>query len=152
MQNQFIGGKQSRGLARKVTAMGTVGEMGQLMTVYEKNWTCADCSQENYASVPKCFRCKRKKPEGLDNFVSNPALDVVRSGGEIEWAETIDPTTYQVYYYNKRTNETQWERPVELGPAPTATGDSIIYNIIDIKCPFQLSLFIVLMGRLVWPR
>ena len=40
----------SQGLNRKVTAVGTVGEMGQLMTVYENNWFCPDCSQENYAS------------------------------------------------------------------------------------------------------
>ena len=37
-------------LARKVTAMGTAGEFGQLFTVYEKNWHCPDCNQENYAS------------------------------------------------------------------------------------------------------
>ena len=29
-----------KGLARKVTAMGTVGEANQLFTVYEKNWHC----------------------------------------------------------------------------------------------------------------
>ena len=109
-------------MTRKVTAVGTVGAMGQLMTVYEKNWTCPDCKKENYASVPKCFRCKKKKPAGLDNFVSNPALDAVRSGVEIEWAETIDPTSYQVYYYNKKTGATQWDRPAELGAAPMATG------------------------------
>ena len=72
----------------------------------------------------KCFRCKRKKPHHLaeENMVSNPAVEALREGREIDWAETIDPTTFQVYYYNKKTMETQWERPVELGPAPTATG------------------------------
>ena len=26
------------------------------------------------------------------------------------------------YYYNKQTQQTQWERPIELGPAPVGTG------------------------------
>ena len=38
------------GLARNMTAVGTMGEMGQLFTVYEKNWNCKDCGQENYSS------------------------------------------------------------------------------------------------------
>ena len=37
-------------LPRKMTPVGTMGEMGQLFTVYEKNWNCKDCGQENYAS------------------------------------------------------------------------------------------------------
>lgn len=35
-------------LARKVTAVGTMGAANQLFTVYEANWHCADCGQENY--------------------------------------------------------------------------------------------------------
>lgn len=38
------------GLPRQLTAVGTVGEQNQLFTVYEKNWNCPDCSQENYPS------------------------------------------------------------------------------------------------------
>ncbi len=37
-------------LPRKLTAVGTMGQMGQLFTVFEKNWHCKDCGQENYAS------------------------------------------------------------------------------------------------------
>lgn len=37
-----------KGLPRKLTAVGTVGEQNQLFTVYEKNWNCTDCGQENY--------------------------------------------------------------------------------------------------------
>ena len=112
-----------RELARKVTAVGTVGQMGQLFTVYEKNWICSDCNQENYASIKKCFRCKRNKPlADANNFVDNPAIAAIQNGEEIAWKEVVDPTTYQVYYYNIKTNATQWERPIEMGPAPFATG------------------------------
>lgn len=52
----------------------------------------------------------------------NPALDAIQRGEEIQWQEAIDPNSFQVYYYNKATGATQWERPVELGPAPMATG------------------------------
>lgn len=37
-------------LPRTMTPIGTTGEFGQLFTVYEKNWHCKDCGQENYAS------------------------------------------------------------------------------------------------------
>lgn len=40
----------SSSLPRKLTAVGTVGEQNQLFTVYEKNWNCPDCGQENYPS------------------------------------------------------------------------------------------------------
>ena len=72
----------------------------------------------------KCFRCKRKKPAHLaeENMIHNQAVEAIKQGIELDWAETIDPTSFQVYYYNKKTMETQWERPAELGPAPMATG------------------------------
>lgn len=115
---------QQSSATRKMTAVGTMGSAGQLFTVYEKNWHCPECSQENYASRQRCFRCKSKKPtaDTQDNFVMNPALQAVQAGKEIEWQEAIDPNSYQIYYYNKTTGATQWERPVELGPAPVATG------------------------------
>jgi hypothetical protein len=111
-----------RGLPRKVTAIGTVGSLGQLFTVYEKNWLCPDCSQENYATRTKCFRCRANKPDGQANYVQDPALQALQQGAELEWQEIIDPSSYQIYYYNKTTGATQWERPAELGPAPHATG------------------------------
>ena len=112
-----------RGLPRKVTPIGTVGAVGQLFTVYEKNWICGDCSQENYASRSRCFRCRSRKPDGQVNYVADPGLQALRQGVEIEWQEAVDPNSYQIYYYNKVTGITQWERPVELGPAPHATGE-----------------------------
>lgn len=40
----------NKGLPRKLTAVGTIGDVNQLFTVYEKNWNCKDCGQENYPS------------------------------------------------------------------------------------------------------
>lgn len=117
---RVVSGKKE--LFRQVTAMGTVGELGQLFTVYEKNWNCPDCEQENYASRNRCSRCKCSKPSGQSNYVMDPALQALQSGKEITWKEAIDPTSYQVYYYNTETGATQWERPEELGTAPMATG------------------------------
>ena len=52
----------------------------------------------------------------------DPALEALRRGEVVQWKEAIDPSTYQIYYYNQTTGQTQWERPVEMGPAPHATG------------------------------
>lgn len=120
----------SSSLPRQVTAVGTMGEMGQLFTVYESNWFCTDCNQENYASRQKCFRCRKYKPKGTQNYVMDPALAAYQaalaSGQQApmtcQWHEAIDPNTYQIYYYNSSTGATQWERPIELGAAPVATG------------------------------
>lgn len=102
---------QQTSAPRKMTAVGTMGEAGQLFTVYEKNWHCPECAQENYATRKRCFRCKGKKPsaEKQDNFVPNPALAALQAGKEIEWQEAIDPSSYQIYYFNKVTGATQYD-------------------------------------------
>ena len=84
-------------LPRQLTAIGTMGEMGQLFTVYEKNWNCKECGQENYASRPRCFRCKKQKPQGESNYVVDPALEAARNSKTIQWQEVVDPATYQMY-------------------------------------------------------
>ncbi len=45
-----ISSADNQSLPRKLTAVGTVGSVNQLFTVYEKNWNCTDCGQENYAA------------------------------------------------------------------------------------------------------
>ena len=44
------------------------------------------------------------------------------NGRHNPWREVLDPTSKQLYYHNTETNVTQWERPVEMGAAPHATG------------------------------
>lgn len=73
---------------------------------------------------PRCSRCRKAKPANLNNYLVDPALQALQAGKEIEWQEVVDPATYQVYYYNKVTGVTQWDRPAEMGPAPVATGNS----------------------------
>ena len=104
-------------MARKVTAIGVAGGLGASYTIYERNWACGDCEAENYARRTRCWRCKAEKPEGGGGLVQDP-----QQAAGSDWKETIDPTSGHLYYYNTRTNETSWERPVEMGPAPMATG------------------------------
>lgn len=35
-----------------------------------------------------------------------------------EWAETVDPGSGKVYFYNSRSGVSMWERPPELGGNP----------------------------------
>jgi hypothetical protein len=52
------------GPTRKMTAIATIGDQGQAYTVYENNWLCPDCSNENYANRSRCYRCRAPKPDG----------------------------------------------------------------------------------------
>ena len=140
----------SGNLPRKMTAIGVAGPVGQSFAVYEKNWKCYGCQQENYASSNKCVKCKKQRPRNnyrnnhnknhnrknsnnnnhnnksssssSSSIVQDPALLAIQQGQMIAWQEVVDPNSNQIYYYNRLTGVTQWERPVELGPAPHATG------------------------------
>ena len=52
---------QAAGPARKMMPVGVVGALGASYTVFEKNWTCGECHTENYASKPRCLRCRARK-------------------------------------------------------------------------------------------
>ncbi|EQC29009.1 hypothetical protein SDRG_13344 [Saprolegnia diclina VS20] len=103
-------------LPRKLTAVGVQGPTGAAYTVYEKNWHCKDCGQENYARRPRCMRCRAAKVAAPD------ALVYTAANHENKWREALDPSTQKIYYYHIETNATQWERPKEMGAAPHSTG------------------------------
>lgn len=44
------------------------------------------------------------------------------TGVDHNWREALDPKTQQLYYYNTETKAVQWDRPLEMGTAPMATG------------------------------
>ena len=89
-------GAVAGGLPRKLTAVGTVGEKGQLFTVYERNWHCSACNHENYPVRIRCVRCKKKKPDGGHDYVQDPALVSLRAGEAVPWQEAVDPATNQM--------------------------------------------------------
>ena len=86
-----------RTLPRTVTAVGTVGEKGQLFTVLERNWLCKSCNQENYPVRIRCTRCRKRKPEDAGHdYVQDPALVALKAGETVSWKEAVDPTTNQM--------------------------------------------------------
>lgn len=109
-------------LPRKSTATGVVGGIGQATGVWEKNWTCPFCKSKNYASRNQCRRCAMEKPAGTQEVEWNEALQNWASGKASDWKEAMDADSRQIYYYNTVTNETSWERPAAMGPAPLSTG------------------------------
>ncbi len=101
--------------------------------MYERNWSCPKCQFANYASHHKCSRCRATKPEGTDSIVEEalPAGSLApipssaaaaAPGGGHKWRETIDIKTQQLYYYHMETGEVRWDRPVEMGQGPMASG------------------------------
>lgn len=81
----------------KPRATGTAGDQGQLFTVYERNWQCESCDQENYPLRNRCTRCKKKRPEGSGrDYVEDPALLALKAGIVNPWREAIDPATKQM--------------------------------------------------------
>mmetsp|Transcript_8539 Transcript_8539/g.13100 ORF Transcript_8539/g.13100 Transcript_8539/m.13100 type:complete len:541 (-) Transcript_8539:46-1668(-) len=82
----------------------------------KKNWKCADCHMENAATKLRCGRCRARKSRTIsDQQYSNEMK-------ETEWKEVFDPTAKHLYYFNTNTGETQWERPLSMGPTPHASG------------------------------
>ncbi|CAM8968239.1 unnamed protein product [Rhodiola kirilowii] len=52
-----------------------------------------------------------------------------------EWVETLDETSGRMYYYNKRTQISQWERPESLRIKDTQAGVNLVsQNIPENSC------------------
>jgi hypothetical protein len=65
------------------------------------------------------------------------------------WAETVDPSTGGVYYWNKSTDETSWERPVEklqAGLPPAQTDAALAGGVIN---PGQHSAVVVAPSKVL---
>jgi len=99
--------------------VGTYGPVGALTTIYAAPWTCVDCKQSNNPDKTSCRRCKAKKPDSADTGETDETKQVDMNHS---WREILDPKTQQMYYYNQSTNETSWDRPEVMGPAPYASG------------------------------
>ena len=123
----------SSGPARRMVPVGVAGELGSSYTVFEKNWTCPECHTENYASKARCLRCRARKPAGGGGLIRGgaaPAADEAaddaaadpNAAAHGEWKEVFDPDSKQLYYANGATGETRWDRPLEMGPTPHASG------------------------------
>lgn len=111
-----VSSSQASGPARKMVPVGVVGGLGSSYTVFEKNWICDECETENNATKLRCVRCRaKKKPKGLEE-------DASRTEEGSDWKEIFDPKAKHLYYHNTMTGETQWERPLEMGPTPHSSG------------------------------
>ena len=58
---KYAGGSYSGSLGynvRRQTAVDTAGVVGASFAVIEKNWTCPDCGNENFARRPRCYRLR----------------------------------------------------------------------------------------------
>ena len=104
---------------QKTFATGTSGPIGQSFAVVEKQWRCLECNTDNFPRRDKCYKCKSRR---TDEDSSSSSSTAVTSFGNSSWKEAFDASTRQIYYYNQQTMETSWSRPVEMGPAPNATG------------------------------
>jgi hypothetical protein len=48
------------------------------------------------------------------------------------WQEVTDPGSGKIYFYNSKTNATQWDRPAELAIAGGPDADPI--NWVSLAC------------------
>lgn len=88
-------------------------------------WRCVDCGASNPDTSNRCSRCRQKR--GASSAGATGAGDgsggdggalVGGGGGQgSPWVEVFDAKSQSIYYWNKETQATTWERPEELGPA-----------------------------------
>ena len=102
-------------------ATATAGRVGASFAVIHKDWRCGACSADNSGRYKTCVRCREGvRPD--EAMVWHDGASSMAAGEDHDWTEALDPETKQIYYYNQKTNETSWERPAVMGPAPLNTG------------------------------
>ena len=71
----------------------------------------------SFSGCEHSHRCRCPKSKAIDSGAGK-----IVNGRHNPWREVLDAASKQLYYHNTETNETRWERPVEMGAAPVATG------------------------------
>ena len=87
-------------------------------------WRCVDCGASNPQVSNRCSRCRQKRGAssagttgaGDGSGDGNGSLSVA-GGQSTSWVEVFDAKSQSIYYWNKETQATTWDRPEELGPA-----------------------------------
>jgi hypothetical protein len=102
-------------------ATATSGPVGASFAVVHKDWRCGSCNADNSGRYKTCLRCREgTRPEEAMVWHEGASTAVTRQ--DHGWREALDPETKQIYYINQQTQETTWERPTVMGPAPLNTG------------------------------
>ena len=64
-----------KALPRQLTAVGTMVEANQLFTVYERNWNCTYCGQENYPA--RCVIRVKVLERKMIELLCSSSIDLV---------------------------------------------------------------------------
>eukprot|EP00934_Nitzschia_sp_Nitz4_P005097 Nitzschia sp. Nitz4//scaffold14_size191712//122492//125170//NITZ4_001736-RA/size191712-processed-gene-0.279-mRNA-1//1//CDS//3329536966//5087//frame0 len=79
----------------------------------------ADTQSSDMFSVPSPQKAEAM-PAAVETYAATEPAPAP-APAESEWAEAVDPSSGQTYYYNTRTHETSWENPhTTMEPAATA--------------------------------
>lgn len=102
-------------------ATATSGPVGASFAVVHKDWKCGTCGADNSGRYKTCSRCREgARPE--EAMVWHEGAANAATKQDHGWREALNPNTKQIYYVNYNTQETTWERPSIMGPAPLNTG------------------------------
>ena len=103
--------------------VGTTGPRGASYGVEKVSWQCGKCNMKNKSNDTKCKRCRSKRPaRSKAEKAAETAIVASKPKRNHGWREVLDPKTQQLYYWKESTNETAWDRPAAMGPAPAGTG------------------------------
>jgi len=56
---------------------------------------------------------------------------VAKANGELLWKECVDQKTGYAYYWNTKTNEVRWEKPVEVAKAEAAKAAAKVASVVS---------------------